>query len=197
MRFAWTVAGDDPDYAKVARHGLNGFFAPLWDSLTTTEYLLELRKHVPIVGVYYGHNWHPGKSPSQIAQMVHTEVRRLNVPKLRVQFNWEQHDPAGIAAGLETWRSLEPKRDTSWNLEGMQGGWATHAPFVDRVLKCRVRVVPQAFFGDMERIEGDQVLRDLTRGGDGFPEAGISICYDGAQVGALWDGYAFTVGRLS
>ena len=66
--------------------------------------------------------------------------------------------------------------------------------FVSRILAARVRVVPQAFHGNMARVESDQVLRDLTR--RGFPESSVSIFYDAAALGHNWDGFAFTEGRL-
>jgi hypothetical protein len=79
-------------------------------------------------------------------------------------------------------------------MEGMQGGWMS-AAFVKRVMECRVRWVPQCF-GEpgMWRRESDMVLRDLTR--RGVPENIISMFLDAKQLGADWDGFAFTLGRL-
>ena len=66
--------------------------------------------------------------------------------------------------------------------------------FVSRVLACRVRVVPQAFIGNMARVESDATLRDVIR--RGFPENVVSVFYDAKQLGVNWDGFAFTMGRL-
>jgi hypothetical protein len=144
-------------------------------------------------GLYLGHGWFPADSAEELAQRVNAEYVRLNVPGARVMFNLEEHDPDKIARVLEEWRRLQPKVNTSWSPEGMQGGWMSEA-FVARVLACRVRVVPQAFAGYMARRESDVVLRDVTR--RGFPEGVVSIFYDAAQLGVDWDGYAFTEGRL-
>jgi hypothetical protein len=208
MRFVWTVAGDDPDIGNCKAHGVDGYFAPLFDSLTTSAYLRMLRDQGGgAYGLYLGHNWFPGDSPEQLAQRVNSEYVALGVLGTRVMFNLEEHDSEKIARVLEEWRRLQPKVNTSWSPEGMQGGWmgpVVTAPtagallppsyFVQRILACRVRVVPQAFVGNMARRESDVVLRDLTR--RGFPESIVSIFYDAAQLGADWDGYAFTEGRL-
>ena len=195
MRFVWTDAGDDPSWSVGDRHGIDGYFAPLWDQLTP-EVLAEAGRQRRVQGVYFGHNWRPDSSCVEIVREVNQEYRRLAIPGLRVMFNWEQHepgDPEDIAAGLEEWRTLQPRVATSWSPEGMQGGWMS-AEFVARVLACRVRVVPQCFVGNMARRESDIVLRNLTR--RGFPESSVSMFYDAAQLGAGWDGYAFTMGRL-
>ena len=201
MRFAWTVAGDDPDYTSMQRHGVNGLFAPLWDSLTTREYLRLFQSKGFIAGLYLGHNWFPGESAVEQARRVSAEYRLLTnakpgeaaIKNVRVCLNWEQHDAEDIALGLEEWRRLQPKTETSWSMEGMQGGWMTDL-FVARVMACRVRWVPQAFWGDMSPIAADQVLRDLTR--RGVPENIVSLFYDGAALPDRWDGYAFTAGRI-
>lgn len=210
MRFTWTVAGDDPDWPTLERHAINGAFAPLWDSLTTPTYLRELQSRVGVVGVYLGHNWFPGESAAAQARRVSAEWKRLQgktpIKDLRVMLNWEQHDPDDIVEGLQEWRRLHRTVNTSWSMEGMQGGWmgpivsdtVPASEFVQRVLACRVRLVPQGFWGSQGRIDGawaeDQVLRDLTR--RGFPENIVSLFYDGKALPRDWDGYAFTAGRL-
>lgn len=196
MRFVWTDAGDDPSFDVGDRHGIDGYFMPLWDSLTTREFLVgEVQRRGHVAGVYVGAGWHNAWSPAQYAQNIDREVARLNVPGLRVMFNLEEHNPERIARILEEWRNIRRRRytSTSWSPEGMQGGWMGDA-FVQRVLACRVRVVPQAFIGDMTRRAEDMVLRDLVR--RGFPEQIVSIFYDAAQLPLDWQGYAFRMGRL-
>lgn len=200
MKYAWTVAGDDPDYGQGQKHGITGYFFPAEDSVTTVA---ELQKadNTPggkAIGVYQGAGWWDDLSPEGIAKRMNVEVNRLTKKNmvnrgLKVQFNLEEHDPERIAATLEAWRKLRPTTNTSWSPEGMQGGWMSPM-FVARVLACRVRVVPQAFQGNMQRVESDAVLRNLTR--RGFPESSVSIFYDAAQLAPGWDGFAFTMGRL-
>lgn len=205
MRFVWTHAGDDPSWHIGDAHGIDGYFAPLFDPITPAV-LDEAGDRGHVQGAYFGHNWRPGAAAEAIAREVSAEYKRLNIPGLRVMFNLEEHDPNHVARCLEEWRRLRPKVNTSWSCEGMQGGWMgpvlqpgqAPAPgsFIARVLACRVRVVPQSFWARMEPIAQDQVLRDLTR--RGFPENIVSLFYDAKIVGGLdrWDGYAFTMGRL-
>lgn len=205
MRVVWTVAGDDPDIGNCKAHGITGALAPMFDTLTTKTYVQGLKSDLGLSGLYLGHGWLPGSSPQAIADAVNGEFKRVGAdPALRVMFNMEEHDPNFIASTLEAWRRLRPTVNTTWSPEGMQGGWMgpklrtgeVPAPggFIARVLACRVRVVPQAFVGNMARRESDIVLRDLTQ--RGIPESSVSIFYDAAQLGVDWDGFAFTEGRL-
>jgi hypothetical protein len=205
MRFVWTDAGDDPTWETGDRHGIDGYFAPLFvkDQATgqlvpdpvTPAVLDEAIRRGHAHGVYFGHNWLPGVLPAVIVTRVAAEFKALAAtrPKLRLMWNLEEHDKAFVLAVLEGWRTKYPTVATSWSLEGMQGGWMTQE-FVQRVLACRMRVVPQSFLGDMGPVAADQVLRDLTR--RGFPENIVSIFYDAAALANRWDGYAFTMGRL-
>ena len=193
MRFTWTVAGDDPGYDNCKAHGINGLYAPLFDSLTTRAYLQGFKDKGFANGLYLGHNWFPGLDATALAKKVVAEYKRIALPDTRLMLNLENHDPAFVLAVVQKVRAALPKVNLSWSPEGMQGGWM--APeFVAGILACRVRVVPQAFLGGMQRVESDQVLRDLTR--RGFPESVISIFYDAAALGQNWDGFAFTEGRL-
>lgn len=208
MRFAWTVVGDDPDFNQGNKYGIDGYFYPMFDSLTTPERLRDTQARGYVIGIYLGHNWLPGKSPAEIASTVSAEFKRLTtkpgvaVKNLRVQLNFEEHDPVLILERLQAWRALRPTVGTSWSMEGMQGGWmgpvvtptTPASDFVRDVLAQRVRLVPQTFTGDMRRQESAEVLRDLIQ--RGFPENIISPFYDAAQLGLEWDGYAFTMGRL-
>jgi hypothetical protein len=191
VRYVWTVEGDDPDFAQGDRHGIDGYFYPFFDSLTTKERLIDTKAAGYAIGVYYGHNW--GGTAAENAAKADAEYKKLYVPGLKVMFNWEQHKPDEIASGLEAWRVLRKTVNTSWSMEGMQGGWMSSA-FVKRVLATRVRWVPQSFVGNMERRESDATKWDIVR--RGVPENIVSCFYDAAQLGANWDGFAFTAGRL-
>jgi len=207
MRYVWTVQGDDPDYGQGDKYGITGYLSPLpsVDPLTPTVVAQSLA-HGSGAGIYLGHAWFPGMSGKQLAEKVNVDYKATKkthpTAKLRVMFNLEEHEPAKILECLERWRVLQPNVNTSWSMEGMQGGWmgpvlsagGVPSPFVLRVLACRVRLVPQCFVGNMARRESDIVLRDLTR--RGFPESVISMFYDAANLGADWDGFAFTMGRL-
>lgn len=197
MRFVWTVQGDDPDFGNGDRHGIDGYFWPMWDALTTRENLMDTARRGHAVGVYIGAGWHNDWSPAKLATRVHQRMAELNVPGLRVMFNLEEHDPERIAQVLEEWRSMKARRFTSttWSMEPNQGGWMSPS-FVQRILACRVRLVPQEFgASDMSlHFAQDMVLRDLTR--RGFPESIVSLFYDARRLPLNWEGYAFTEGLL-
>lgn len=195
MRFVWTDAGDDPSWGIGDKHGINGYFCPLFDEPLTTQVVKEAGARGHVQGVYFGHNWRPGASAVNLVAEVNAEYKRIAkvAPKLRLMWNLEEHDPEFIASVLERWRSVQPNVNTSWSPTANQGSWM-HPDFVRRVLACRVRVVPQAFVGNMERVESDHVVRNVVN--RGFPLNVVSVFYDAAQLGHWWDGYAFTMGRL-
>ena len=43
MRYTWTDAGDDPSYDVGDKHGIDGYFFPMFDSLTTRENLQDCK----------------------------------------------------------------------------------------------------------------------------------------------------------
>jgi hypothetical protein len=197
VRFVWTDAGDDPSWHIGDRHGVDGYFAPLFDPLSA-EVLAEAGRRGHVQGVYFGHNWRPASSPLTIVREVNAEYKRLAkiAPRLRLMWNLEEHDPDFVLDLLLEWRRAQPRVQTSWSPEGMQGGWM-HPEFVEGVLACRVRVVPQAFsqVGDrVVRRESDVVKADLVR--RGFPEHVVSCFYLASELGLEWDGYAFRMGLL-
>ena len=191
MRYAWTDANDDPSYDQGDKWGVDGYYFPMFDALTTREVIQDCKDRGYAVGIYYGHNW-GGTAPENAAK-AHEEYKRVYVPGLKVMFNWEQHKPDEIANALETWRTLRPTVGTSWSMEGMQGGWMS-AAFVKRIMACKVRWVPQSFVGDMVRRESDVTKANIVR--RGVPENIVSCFLDGKQLGADWEGFAFTLGRM-
>ena len=193
MRYVWTDAGDDPDLAVGDRHGINGYFMPIFDSVTTVPLLYHIKSKGHAVGLYVGHGWLSSLTPKAAAAKASSEYKRLSVPGLRFQWNLEEHDPTRIIEILREWRRLHPQVGTSWTLESMQGGWMDPL-FVAEIIQLKVRVVPQCFQGNMTTVAQDIVLRNLMR--RGFPEALVTCMYDAANLPAEWDGYTFRMGRL-
>lgn len=217
MRFTWTVAGDDPDYANCRAHGINGLFAPLFDPLTTGAYLKKFKAEgFAAQGVYLGHNWFLGLGFSILADKVALEYRKLRTASgltgLRLMLNLEQHDPTFVLGCLRRVRSQLPTTGLSWSPEGMQGGWMS-PEFVAAIVALKVRVVPQTFVGSMANLDDreanpkkfyadvraslrseNQIRDDLTS--RGFPVESISLFHDGAWLTSSAEGYVFTEGRL-
>jgi len=206
MRYAWTVAGDDPDFGQGDKYGIDGYFYPMADPLTTTTEVQKAASWpgVKAVGIYYGHNWHPTWTPGQIAAFIIAErkvVTKNNtvLKQLRVMYNEEDHDPDKIVAVLTQVRAAFPNVGLSWSPEGMQGGWMS-PEFVAAITALKVRVVPQNFWGASGTIAGDYaadaVLRDLLK--RGFKQEQVSLFWDGKTIGKYRnaEGYVFTMGRL-
>lgn len=216
MRYAWTVAGDDPDLGQGDKHGIDGYFYPMADTLTTTT---ELQRAASwgggrAIGIYYGHNWHPEFNAGQIAEFIKLEYRRVTknstvLKQLRVMYNEEDHNPAKVITVLEQVRLALPRVGLSWSPEGMQGGWMgpvltptrpEPSDFIKRLLKAKVRIVPQNFWGANGTIQGDYaadaILRDLIK--RGIPESSVSLFWDGKTLDSYRNaqGYVFTMGRL-
>ena len=201
MRALWVDSGNDPDFAKVVAHDIDGLYFDLFDPRITQTYLQVLVDQGYKVGVYMASNWEEfvGKTPDEVAGIVAKRVREIAGAKKpptsfpKVQFDLEEHNEDFVADVLEAWRALLPYQDTSWTMEGFQGGWMSDS-FVKRVLACKVRVVPQAYMGNMNSTAEDMVLRDLLR--RCFPENIVTLFYDAAHLPIGWNGFAFTQGRL-
>lgn len=201
MNYLWVDSGVAPDYAKGLRQQIDGYFFDMFN--VTKAELQEVKARGLAVGVYMASNWpqFQGATGPQIANIVNQQVRSLQwgtgngTPK--VQFDMEEHTEVGyerIASCLEEWRRLQPKRDTSWTMEGHQGGSMSKS-FVTRVLGCRVRVVPQCYDAPMAHAWCPlEMARDLVRAG--FPDSLISPFHDAARLPQWWQGFAFTQNRL-
>ena len=197
MRFIWCV-NELPNYSKGDAAGIDGYFLGMYDPTTTKAALQDIANHGKACGIYMASNWSAfvGKTGAQCANTISQRYGELEVPGLRVQVDFEEHDPDKIIACLEQLRFLRPQVGISWTMEGMQGGWA--AQIAARVVHAKVRVVPQAYWGADGTIQGDwaqdMILRDLLHAG--YPESLISLFYDARRLPRGWSGYAFTQARL-
>ena len=203
MRYLWVDEGNDPDWAKVTAYRINGLYFAIFDPRLTKTYVDAVKMRGYAVGLYMAWNWPQTKNLSGPEQMELMNQRLLtimggqaNIQKShpKVQWNNEAHDPEMIASGLERWRQLRPTQDTSWTLEGMQGGWFS-PEFVTRLLATKTRIVPQCYNGAMTKVWDTLAgARDLTK--RGIPDGLVSPFYDAAHLPEYWDGFAFTQGRL-
>lgn len=202
MRAVWVDTNNDPDFVKAKAHGIDAFYFDMFDARVTPAYLRALVDQGYKVGVYMASNWweFKGKTGAEIAKVVSDHLKKVFGKSLkpefpRVQFDIEEHDPDKILSCLQEFRRLHKYQAVSWTMEGFQGGWMDPA-FVDAVVDCNVRVVPQAYTGDMRNMAADQVYKDLLL--RGFPENLITLFYDARDLDELigWNGFAFTQGRL-
>jgi hypothetical protein len=198
MHGVWVDAGNDPQWEKLERAGIDWVYLPLSDPVADVRRrLLDCRARGYRGGVYSAWNWYGDPSGAEYAETVNRLVRQVapdatnSWPK--VMFDDERHDPHTIEQLLTTWRKLRRWTDTAWTMESMQGGWMDEG-FVQTVIGAHVRLVPQCYVGAMRAVDSLAAARDLTR--RGFPDALISPFYDAAQLPIDWEGFAFTMGRL-
>jgi hypothetical protein len=209
MRYLWVDEGNNPDWDTVARHDITGLFFAIRDPRVTQAYLIDVRERGKAlgvnggrgyaVGVYVGHGWTEFSGDgATFARKVSDKLGTIvpitsgqSFPK--VQLNVEQHDPQFIQDMVVAWRKLRKYRDTSWTMEGMQGGWMTDN-MVKAVKAARIRVVPQTFTGDMTPQDVDAVIKNLTD--RGFEKARITPFRDARLIKPSEQGFYFTMGRL-
>ena len=198
MRALWIDTRADCDWQRAATHRITALYYPVTDPVKDVKRrVAESAAHGYASGVYMAWNWpeFSGLTGIGMAEMMHSlvaQVEQGGVP-VKVQFDYEDHDPVQIRGMLSRWRALRPKQDTSWTLEPWQGGWMT-TEFVQAIIALKIRVVPQFYAGNMQPVAQDMALRDLTR--RGFPESIVSGFYDAAALPSGWDGFAFSQNRL-
>jgi hypothetical protein len=198
MKAVWVDTGNDPQWEKLARHGITRLYFPMSDPTGDVQRRLADTKARGLVGgLYSAWNWYDGFNGPEYAKATHDRVKQI-APKAtstwpKIQLDDETHDPDRIIQMLSTWRTLRPTTDTSWTLESMQGGWFAPA-LVAAIVKLKIRVVPQCYIGNMWPVCTLTAARDLTK--RGVPDPLITPFYDAAALPVGWDGFAFTQGRL-
>ncbi len=196
MRALWVDAGKEADYVKAKRESMTALYFAVSDPIQdTNRRVLDAKAKGYAPGVYMAWNWpeYANLSGLLMAEKVNGYVSQLSVP-VKVQFDIEKHDPGLILSCLQRWRQLQPKTDTSWTMEGHQGGWML-SDFVKVVVQLKVRVVPQCYEFDMSRLwDTLEMARDLTK--RGFPDSLVSPFHDAARLPAWWQGFAFIQHRL-
>lgn len=199
MRAVYVDAGNDPDYAKLARHGITMPYLALTDPRVTQQYLAHVLTHDGItgVGVYAASTWWPQLPGKDFAGQVANLVKPLRLSNTvpRVQLDDENHDPSRIVDELNAWRQLMPQQATSWTLEPFQGGWFTKT-LVGAIVGNRIRVAPQLYWGDFHDPPpaADRVVLELAE--EAVPPTSITCVYDAAHLPDRWNGWAFEMGRL-
>jgi hypothetical protein len=205
FRAIWIDAGNDADYAKLARYGIDRPYFDIRDPRVTQQYLLEVHARGFKPGVYAAWNWpEAGKTGPSFASWLSAALEAVapssasTFPTVCVDI--ELHSPAYVLAFLKRWRELRPARVTDWTLEGFQGGLFSPLDTL-AIARANVRIIAQLYTGSMAPLAADRVALDLVL--HSFPPARIFGFYDAATLtpepGAepsRWEGYAFTQGRL-
>ena len=198
MRAIWVDAGNDPDYTKLARYGIDAAFFDIRSARLTPEYFGAVRARGLAPGVYFAGSWWPGETGAQVADTVNERLNAIapNTPPddPRVCADLEEHDVDGyLLPFFKRWRQHRPRRVTYWLLEAYQGGLFS-PPDVAAILHYAIPAGPSVYKGDMTPLDPLDVWTNLASAG--FPMSSIVGLWDAAHLPAAWSGFAFTQGRL-
>jgi hypothetical protein len=215
MRAVWIDAGNNPVSGLLKRYGITRCLWPSHVEVThddgsktfepnlalTYDYLEGWRKGFE-VGVYGAASWF-GHEVVTLARELDATLSRLNqrTRQCTVHANIEHGDalgdlPLAVVRFVTEWRALRPLRETTWVVDGLQGGlFATTLLMTLRYYD--VSVMAEAFTGAMAPLSPDDVRSNLVN--FGIPRDKALVMYDAATLKqfTFWDGCAFTQGRLA
>jgi hypothetical protein len=216
MRAVWIDAGSDPRTDLGLRFGIHRAYFPshveqggrwIVNPKLTADYLYGplpdrrggWRAAVGGVGIYFGSSWPIFLTPDGLAQELSRVLTLIGADSRQcaVDVNREQHD-FDLVSFLRAWRAVRPNRETSWLIEGMQGGRLAARQIAAVNTDPNLTVLAEAFFDEpghsMQPFDPDRVRCDLID--YGIQRARAQVCYDAAHLLDRWDGRAFTQGRL-
>lgn len=216
MRAAWIDAGRDPDTTRLAHFGIRRAYFPShvevagrWtrNPRLTADYLYGPAPDrragwtaaVGSVGIYFGSSWPVFTSAAALAYELSAMLTAIGADARHcaVHVNREQHD-FDLLTFLDVWRRKRPNRETSWVIEGMQGGRLTPAEVSAINADTNLTVLAESFYDaagvTMLLFEPDRVRCDLID--YGIQRQRAVVMYDAARLNDRWDGCAFTQNRL-
>jgi hypothetical protein len=198
MNAVWIDEGQDPDYTKLRKYGIDTAYFSIRDQLVV-ERINAAKDHSFKVGIYFAWNWYPKVlGGAGLADTISNELTILGFKDyskdgVRILADIEEHDIAGyVVPFFQRWRKHRPNRVTDWTLEGMQGGLFT-ATDVANISACSILVAPAFYGGNMAPLPHSPIIDLLMAGFQGYQLVGM---YDAAALPWRWSGYAFTQGRL-
>lgn len=147
------------------------------------------------VGIMRDPHWHDD-SPAVLASKLSSDLVRLGTTNKQcaVIADIEVHSPRYVLDFIHAWRVVRPTRETSWTLEGFQGGW--FSPELVNAINADVNimVIPQAYTGNMTPQDLDQVRADtLVRG---INCARYRAFYPRLPGNGYWDGIAYDLAQI-
>lgn len=216
VRAEWVDQGSDPRTDLGARFGIKRVYFPSHVTVSgewmrnprlTADYLYGpaperkggWRAAVGSVGIYFGSSWPIFTTPRELAAELDDVLFQIGADNraCAVHNNREAHDFDLVAFLLE-WRRFRPTRETSWVIEGMQGGRISDAQVRAINNDPNLTVLAEAFYDEPGRsmlpLDPDRVRCDLID--YGIRRERAVVMYDAAHLQDRWDGCAFTQGRL-
>lgn len=216
MRAVWLDAGDNPNMIRLSKWGIRRAYWPSHVEVSgqwvrnpvlnkrylygsAPDYKGGWRAQVGSVGIYFGSSWPVFTDGVDLARELDACLVQFGADSFQcaVHVNREQHD-FDLVGFLREWRDLRPSRDTSWVIEGMQGGRLTPTQVVTINTDPNLTVFAESFYDadgqTMLPYDADRVRCDLID--FGVQRQRALVMYDGAHLSDRWDGCAFTQGRL-
>lgn len=196
MKELWGDRGTGLDPVKGKALGFECFYEDIRDATKTSQ--LEILKTLPFAGVYacaQGEGWHGDLTARAWADLQSELLTRCDLGRPdapRVHLNIERHDPQWILAALQRWRAHRQKRVTALVIEGHQGGWFRQ--IAAQVAALNMRVIAEAYHGDMTPFESAPVLADVIAAG--VPAAQADVMLAGDHLRDWFDNPVFSQGRL-
>lgn len=216
MRAVWIGDGAEPNAGRLQRYGIRRAYFPshiadghVWrrNPELNADYLYGpapdrkagWNAAIGGVGIYFGSSWPVFTHPADLARELDAVLVQIGADRRRcaVHVNREQHD-FDLVAFLHEWRALRATRETSWVIEGMQGGRITPEQLRAINGDPNLTVLAEAFYDangqTMLPYDPDRVRSDLID--YGIQRQRAVVMYDAAHLNDRWDGCAFLQGRL-
>ena len=192
---AWLYLNDEVDWAKADRYGVQViYFDPR--SGNAPHVRDEILAHGRLPGIYTVPNWCPGLSGSQFALWTSQQLQRL-LPRTGAEAPPYMADLEAVSidwqrAFLQTYRSYQPRRPSSYTNEPFKDGTVVPVP---ELAAAGFHWYPQTYCGDMHAADAAAVVLEVARWG--FPADRIHPFYAGERLPADHrDGCVFTLERL-
>lgn len=208
MRICWLNLGEAPDYAKMKRYGVEAPCFDIRDPVLRTQ--VGGRHYLDVVDeqvsgkprVHVVQSWYPDLGPEAFARVADELLRQVGwFGNPAVELDIEKGAPLTdstyvdfVRRALREWRRLRPTRETSYTLEGFQGGlFNGRYDAVVEIAGKTNHIVPQSYHGDMTPHQAGLVQNLVDYG---FPREKVRVFYDAAITQEPWDGWLFNQSRL-
>lgn len=160
MRAIWINEGDELDAPRCRAFGITRVYFS--ERAHSSTHIAQGRREGFEVGIYSNPQWYGFPDPKPMRDLLSRAVTRMDGDnkQLSVQLNYEPHNAAWAIEFFYWWRRARAARDTSWTMEGFQGGWCAEAllhPNLENTI-----AVPQCYSGSMQPWLTAAVVRDLV-----------------------------------
>lgn len=190
---AWIYEDDDVDLAKLAAHRIGVVYIDPRSS-NAAAVRDKLRAAGLVCGAYFATDHFPGLTGQGFALAVSQKLNALlprgGAPEAPpAMLDLEGCDAAWQAQCLQTYRSYQPARPTSYTNAPFQGGLLP----VAAINTARMPMYVQLYYGGMQPADGAAAVLDAVRAG----VADVRPFYDGAALPSdARDGCVFTLERI-